>query len=70
MSWREVFGIAANAQTDFEHVHDLYRERIADRNIKAAEAYVLGAALAEAKRELRPVSIVDDTVHTEQLLPP
>lgn len=70
MKWRDIFGIAADARPDFEYVHDLFRERIADPKIKAADAYILGAALSEARHELRPQSVVDDTVHTEQLLPP
>jgi hypothetical protein len=72
MNWREVFGIAPDARPDFEHLHDLFRERINAAGTAPDEARRLATALEQARRELKPQSATatDDTVHNEQLLPP
>lgn len=70
LGWRDVFEIPVGASPSFEHVQDLYRDRVGASDLSSSQLQTLRAALDAAHKELEPHSVVDGTIHNEQLLPP
>lgn len=69
-SWRELFGFSIDDRPAYGLVHDRYRDLLESNIDDQRMLSGFGRALEDARKELLPLHRKDESVHTEQLLPP